>query len=102
MNKAKAGQVVVDYLENDMEILQDGWKVTDGWGSSQPMAEWYGVTTNAEGRVIGLNLDSNDLAGKRRYDAIDIRAGPTTLQVASPQRVLIAVLNKTSFWRRGT
>ena len=86
MNKAKAGQVVVDYLENDMEILQDGWKVTDGWGSSQPMAEWYGVTTNAEGRVIGLNLDSNDLAGKRRYDAIPELAQQPHSKLLVPQK----------------
>ncbi|CAN0459403.1 unnamed protein product, partial [Laminaria digitata] len=39
------------------------WKVKDGWKSSQPMADWHGVTTNVEGRVIGLNLENNYLAG---------------------------------------
>ncbi|CAN0530280.1 unnamed protein product, partial [Laminaria digitata] len=50
-NEAKAGQRV------------HGWKVKDGWISSRPMAEWHGVTTNVEGRVIGLNLKNNYLAG---------------------------------------
>ena len=44
-------------------IHLDGWKCKDGCGSSQPMAAWHGVATNAEGRVIGLELDGNRLAG---------------------------------------
>ncbi|CAN0520048.1 unnamed protein product, partial [Laminaria digitata] len=46
----------------------DGWKVKDGWKSSQPMADWHGVTTNVEGRVIGLNLEQNHLAGMIQHD----------------------------------
>ena len=75
-NKAKAGQIAAEYSRgtycrrDEYEIRQDGWKVEDGRVSSQPMAEWYGVTTNAEGRVIGLNLNSKHLASKRRSDII--------------------------------
>lgn len=39
------------------------WKDTNGWKSSEAMEEWYGVTTNAEGRVIGLDLKGNGLEG---------------------------------------
>lgn len=46
------------------EAHQDGWKRKDGWGSCKPIGEWHGVTTNAQGRVIGLELDQNDLAGR--------------------------------------
>ncbi|CAN0188219.1 unnamed protein product, partial [Laminaria digitata] len=64
-NKAKAGQRAPGTWPSleDEEIREDGWKVKDGWKSSHPMAEWHGVTTNAEGRVIGLNLEKNYLAG---------------------------------------
>jgi len=87
MIKAKAGQRVPEnYGTNRKEILQDGWKVTDGWGSSKPMSEWYGVTTNEEGRVIGLNLDLNDLAGKRRYDAIPELAQQPHSKLLVPQK----------------
>ena len=33
------------------------------WLSDRPIGEWYGVTTNAEGRVTELDLSSNDLTG---------------------------------------
>lgn len=42
---------------------QDGWKCKDGWKSSRPMGEWYGVTTNAAGRVVGLDLQDNFISG---------------------------------------
>ena len=45
------------------EAHQDGWRCKDGWKSSLPMGEWHGVTTNAEGRVIALDLHDNDLSG---------------------------------------
>ncbi|CAN0420480.1 unnamed protein product, partial [Laminaria digitata] len=62
-NEAKAGQKALMPNGEDEEILEDGWKFKDGWKSSHPMAEWHGVTTNAEGRVVGLNLEGNYLAG---------------------------------------
>ncbi|CAN0345150.1 unnamed protein product, partial [Laminaria digitata] len=69
-NEAKAGRKVPRTPPNweHEEIREDGWKVKDGWKSSQPMAEWHGVTTNAEGRVIGLNLEKNYLAGMIHHD----------------------------------
>ncbi|CAN0522898.1 unnamed protein product, partial [Laminaria digitata] len=61
-NEAKAGERAPTGRGME-EIRLDGWKVKDGWKSSQPMADWHGVTTNVEGRVIGLNLMGNYLAG---------------------------------------
>ena len=33
------------------------------WGSDEPIGTWEGVTTNAGGRVIGLDLHGNNLTG---------------------------------------
>ncbi len=33
------------------------------WRSDAPLSEWYGVTTDNQGRVTGLRLSSNDLTG---------------------------------------
>ena len=35
-----------------------------GWMSFQPIGEWEGVTTNKEGKVIGLNLQESRLRGE--------------------------------------
>ena len=37
------------------------WTIT--WDLSQPVSTWYGVTLNASGRVISLNLTYNELSG---------------------------------------
>ena len=39
------------------------WKNKDNWLSSAPLGEWYGVTTDAYGRVAHLNLRDNNLSG---------------------------------------
>lgn len=40
------------------------WKDETGWGEVEtPIGDWYGVTVDDEGRVIGLNLVDNDLKG---------------------------------------
>ena len=41
----------------------DNWKDNTNWLSDRPLGKWYGVTTNANGRVIELVLDDNDLSG---------------------------------------
>jgi len=43
------------------------WLRNDNWGSAMPLDTWYGVTTNATGRVIDLNL----------YDYVDPIIGNT-------------------------
>ena len=41
-----------------------GWEYKDNWLSvSVPLDEWYGVTTDPEGRVIGVGLHDNNLRG---------------------------------------
>ncbi len=40
-----------------------GWTLATNWSSDAPLAEWHGVATDAEGRVIELVLDRNDLTG---------------------------------------
>ncbi len=39
------------------------WTDNTNWLSERPIGEWYGVTTNVEGRVTALDLSSNDLSG---------------------------------------
>ena len=39
------------------------WASKEGWMTDAPLGEWYGVTVDAEGRVIKLDLHYNNLAG---------------------------------------
>ena len=39
------------------------WANNQNWASDEPLDQWYGVTTDADGRVIGLDLGSNQLSG---------------------------------------
>ncbi len=40
-----------------------GWTLATNWSSDASLAEWHGVATDAEGRVIELLLDRNGLTG---------------------------------------
>ncbi len=39
------------------------WTTNTNWGSSLPLDNWHGVTTDADGRVTDLELDDNNLVG---------------------------------------
>ena len=39
------------------------WTDTTNWLSDEPLAAWYGVETNEAGKVVGLSLGNNGLAG---------------------------------------
>ena len=39
------------------------WRNNRNWLSDAPLGEWYGVDTDADGRVVGLNLVANNLEG---------------------------------------
>ena len=39
------------------------WANNRNWLSDMPIGEWYGVTTDGDGRVIGLDLEKNRLSG---------------------------------------
>ena len=43
----------------------DGQNWTDNanWLSDQPLGDWFGITTDANGRVTELDLSDNSLAG---------------------------------------
>ncbi len=55
----------------DRDILQAlynatggaGWTSSANWLTEQPLGEWHGVTTDAQGRVTGLSLRDNNLTG---------------------------------------
>ncbi len=51
-----------------LEALYDGtdgpsWTNSTNWKSAAPLGQWYGVTTDATGRVTKLDLAENTLAG---------------------------------------
>lgn len=39
------------------------WTRSDNWLSDEPLGEWHGVTTDADGRVTALSLRDNNLVG---------------------------------------
>ena len=39
------------------------WSNKTNWLSDKPLNEWFGVTTNAQGRVVQLDLENNQLSG---------------------------------------
>ena len=41
----------------------DEWTNSENWGTDAPLAEWYGVTTDGEGRITELDLSDNGLSG---------------------------------------
>ena len=42
------------------------WTDNTSWLSEMPVGEWYGVTTDATGRVTELVLRENQLTGRYR------------------------------------
>ena len=40
------------------------WNRRDGWATDLPLAEWYGVSVDQTGRVVGLDLHGNGLVGE--------------------------------------
>ena len=58
-------------ISSDRDILEALYNATDGpnwtnrtgWTTDRPLGEWHGVTTDASERVIGLDLEDNNLSG---------------------------------------
>lgn len=46
------------------------WVYNTGWMTDRPLAEWYGVETDADGNVVALDLSYNGLSG-----SIPVRIG---------------------------
>ena len=40
-----------------------GWDTSTNWKTAVPLSQWYGVTTDADGRVTRLELRDNRLSG---------------------------------------
>ena len=67
-------------VESDRAALEALYDATDGpnwtdstnWKTSAPLGEWHGVTTDADGRVMSLNLDRNGLAGPLPFELADM------------------------------
>ena len=68
---AAAGAAAQDGAASDRAALValydatagDGWTNRTNWKSASRLGDWHGVTTDAAGRVTGLNLHRNGLAG---------------------------------------
>ena len=63
---AAQGSAATDRIA--LEALYDatggpGWTDNTNWKTSAPLDEWYGVTTDANGRVTDLKLHDNSLEG---------------------------------------
>ena len=39
------------------------WTDRSNWNSDEPLGDWYGITTNEDGRIVELNLAGNHLTG---------------------------------------
>ena len=50
----------------------DDWDCRTNWTTSAPLAEWYGVGTDANGRVVALSLTRNGLTGQIPSDLGDL------------------------------
>ena len=42
----------------------DNWNYNTNWLSDEPLGQWIGVRTNAQGRVVELSLGGNRLSGR--------------------------------------
>ena len=42
------------------------WEDNRNWLSDRPLSIWFGVTTNAQGRVVEVSLGGNQLSGYSR------------------------------------
>ena len=42
----------------------ENWDYRDNWLSNAPVGRWHGVTTDGDGRVVGLSLPGNNLSGE--------------------------------------
>lgn len=49
-----------------------GWTHADNWCGEQPLGEWYGVTTDAEGHVVELRLPHNNLCGGLAHEIANL------------------------------
>ena len=69
---AATGDFTLTFRRPELEALQalynatngDSWDDSANWLTDAPLAEWYGIQTDDEGRVIGMYLSDNNLRGE--------------------------------------
>ena len=82
------------------------WKDNTNWLSAAPLDEWYGVTTDEEGRVLRLNLGDNELTGSipaelaQLKDLRRLNLGGNELTGSIPAE-LAQLQNLTQLWLYG-
>ena len=67
-----ADEFTLTFRRPELEALQslynftngDSWDNSENWLTDAPFAEWYGIQTDDEGRVIGIYLSDNNLKGE--------------------------------------
>ena len=65
-----SGSTVVRVGDREiLELMYDAtngrdWTNNNGWLTEAPLAGWHGVTTDGNGRVVGVELRSNNLSGR--------------------------------------
>ena len=57
-------RIALDALYSQTQGFQISWTMNEGWASNERVGSWYGVTTNEDGFVTGLNLTDNGLRGR--------------------------------------
>ena len=63
----------------------DGWYLTTNWKTSQPLSAWFGVTTDSDGRVTVLHLNSINMVGTLPAQLGNLTALEQLDLAASPQ-----------------
>ena len=70
LSATQAFMVTVRLTERQvLEVLYDelggyAWINITNWKTDEPLGEWYGVSTDADGRVAALDLHNNSLTGE--------------------------------------
>ena len=67
-----SAEVRVTALHTDRDVLEhlfrttggDSWHDNTNWTTDAPLSSWYGIYTDSRGRVDGIDLRDNNLAGR--------------------------------------
>ena len=84
----KADPVTITFKQEDNKVLFEQersalialykatggskWKNKSNWCSDNPVSEWYGISTDGAGRVVEIDLNQNNLAGKIPADLFSL------------------------------
>ena len=86
----------------------DSWSNSTNWLSDRPIGDWHGVTTDATGKVVDLDLSSNGLLGRlpselgnlSELEVLDLHenlfSGPIPTTLASLSSLQVLDLNQNN------